>query len=204
MPHRSPLSSRMVTELSDAELVDLTIQGDRHAYGELYSRHRHTALRYVMSRSTYSATWDDHVAEAFTKILTSINSGYRPVNFRAYLFTSLRHCVITDYRKWTARTAPYKKRDDPPSPSPEAIVLRALTMRPTLESLSDRWREALESLSDRWRDALWLSAVEGWTVNELPKVFGLSENACAALTYRARKALKVAYVTHRAAMPPGS
>ena len=53
---------------------------------------------------------------------------------------------------------------------------------------------ALRSLSPRWQAVLWLTEIEGRSSVEVGELLGLSPNAAAALTGRAREGLRRAYL----------
>lgn len=57
----------------------------------------------------------------------------------------------------------------------------------------------LGGLPERWRNALWYSEVEQLTSSEVAGVLGISPNAAAALTYRAREGLRRAWAAQLAA-----
>jgi RNA polymerase sigma factor (sigma-70 family) len=184
-------------EDSDEQLLDRARNGDVKAFEVLYLRHRDTARRVAMLLSTSAADAEDAVAEGFARLLAALpRLADRPVIFRAYLLTTVRN-VATDRHR---RMRKVDLRDEvPEGPSePEADV----------EALSDaerhQMRRAIESLPERWRTVLWLTAVEGLSSAEVGRLSGLSPAAAAALAYRCRRALRVAYLELDQAAPAAS
>jgi len=55
-------------------------------------------------------------------------------------------------------------------------------------------RAAFESLPDRWREVLWYTEVEGMNAADVAPLLGLSPNAAAALSFRAREGLRQAWL----------
>jgi DNA-directed RNA polymerase specialized sigma24 family protein len=53
---------------------------------------------------------------------------------------------------------------------------------------------AFASLSVRWRQVIWWSEVEALGPHDIGRRLGLSPTAAAALSYRARRALRAAYL----------
>jgi RNA polymerase sigma factor (sigma-70 family) len=165
----------------DDELVRAMRGGDDEAYGELFARHAAVARR-VASRAGPFGDADDVVAEVFASVLGQLRSGRGPTkSFRAYLLTAVRHeagrrarlarrCEpVADLEPWSATASPSSEADD-------------------------HIREAYATLPERWRRTLWQLDVEGRRPRELAAELGLTANAVSALGYRARSALRSAYL----------
>ncbi|MET0820298.1 MAG: RNA polymerase sigma factor [Aeromicrobium sp.] len=169
----------------DDELVRAVRAGDREAFGVLFARHAGVA-RLVASRSGPAGEVDDVVAEAFACVLGQLCSGRGPVeSFRAYLLTAVRHEAAR--RAIRARRCELVADLEPP-PVPPASA-----------EAGDRIREAYATLPERWRRTLWQLDVEGRRPCELAAELGLTANAVSALGYRARTALRSAYLERRRA-----
>lgn len=173
----------MTTTSDDDELVRAVRSGDTEAFGELFARHAAVATR-VAIRGGARGDADDVVAEVFAAVLVQLLAGRGPsLSFRAYVLTAVRHeaarrsvlarrCdLVADPARWS------DARSDEPSAD------------------ADDWlHEAYASLPARWRRALWQLEVEGRTPRELAADLGLTANAVSALGYRARTALRSAYL----------
>jgi RNA polymerase sigma factor (sigma-70 family) len=180
------------TVLSDAELLDQARDGDEAAFTELYVRHQPAALRLA---STYRRLGDpeDLVNQAFEQVLAAVRRGSGPTDaFRAYLFVTLRRLAAEQAERPAGR---------PLDNIPEPVVAEAAEPQ-MARADRDIMNHAFESLPDRWQTVLWHTAVEGRAPRELAVVLGVSANAAAALTYRAREKLRQAYLqAHLLASP---
>jgi RNA polymerase sigma factor (sigma-70 family) len=168
---------------TDAELIDAVRAGDESAFAELYARHK-TAARRLASSYRRADDPDDLVHESFELVLTAIKRGAGPREaFRAYLLVTLRRLAI--HRLGRA--------DEPVDeiPEPASAAQFSTTLDPVDRHIVV---SAYESLPDRSREVLWRSTVEGRQPRELAVTFGVSPNAAAALTYRAREKLRQAYL----------
>ncbi len=181
-----------ITALSDAELLDQARAGDDAAFTELYVRHQAAALRLA---STYSRLGDpdDLVNGAFERVLGAIRRGGGPTeSFRAYLFVTLRRLAAERGERPADESldeVPEPVGDEADAPGLDQVDRALITT-------------AFESLPDRWQAVLWHTAVEGRQPRELAAVLGVSANAAAAMSYRAREKLRQAYLqAHLMASP---
>jgi large repetitive protein len=181
-----------ITALSDAELIEQARGGDEAAFTELYVRHQPAALRLARTYRRFGDP-DELVNGAFERVLSVIKRGAGPTeSFRAYLFVTLRRFAAEKATK-----AEEGSLDDVPDPIAEAAD------SPALEQ-ADRVlvSQAFESLPERWQAVLWHTAVEGQQPTELAGALGVSANAAAAMSYRAREKLRQAYLqAHLLASP---
>lgn len=176
---------------SDPELIAGVRAGDSAAFGVLYERHA-DAARKVASQYTNSASdVDDVVSEAFSRVLRALQRGDGPdLAFRAYLFTIVRRTGLDIIDKGI-RTKP---RDDM-SPYESAIGYVASSDEPALDGFEHGMvADAFKSLPERWQAVLWYTEVEKKNPKEIAPLLGLRANGVAALAYRAREALRQAYL----------
>lgn len=171
--------------VDDAQLVRSVRDGDVDAYGGLFVRHKAVARR-VATRHGRAIEAEDVVAEVFARVLGQIRSGGGPTtSFRAYLLTAVRHEA--------GRRAAVARRCEP------VADLEPWSVTVEMPDVDDRLRDAYAALPPRWRRTLWLLEVEGRRPHELASELGLSANAVSALGYRARVALRSAYLDRREA-----
>lgn len=179
----------MTPELvSDAELIVRVRSGDVSAMGDLYERHRESALRMARATCRDPHLAEDLVSAAFERTHGAIARGAGPDDaFRAYLYTVIRRLAADagllksrerDTEDWTPFEASTAVGDDG-----EARALEAQLVA-----------KAFATLPERQRSVLWYLEVEGLTPLQAAPLFGLSPNATSALAVRARDALRVAYV----------
>lgn len=168
--------------VQDGDLVRSVRRGEPAAFGVLFARHVAVALR-VAARHGRAADAEDVVSEVFARVLAQIRAGGGPTSsFRAYLLTAVRHEA--------GRRAVMARRCEPVAD----IEPWTAAVLPSLPETDDRLREAYASLPARWQRTLWQLEVEGRRPQELASELGLSANAVSALGYRARAALRSAYL----------
>lgn len=193
----------MITEIVDGEndpdcdpdrdghLIKAVRSGDREVFSELYERYAPPAYRFACKLLGSVQGADDLVAEAFAKVFERVVAGGGPTKaFRAYLLTTIR---TTWYKQLAA----------------ERMVDRQVTPADLCLPTTDRDRlveqlevhlasEAFASLPDRWRTVLWHLEIEGKSAAVVAELLGLQTNAVAALAFRARDGLRVAYIQRHA------
>jgi len=178
-------------QASDADLIEGVRSGDRDAYRVLFERHGSAARRVAFAYTSVSADVDDIVSDAFEAVLRALQEGNGPTEaFRAYLFTVIRR---------TARDL--KRRADRTSPCEDMTIHDQALGRiaPTSDATIAKFEhatvaEAFASLPERWQIVLWYTEIEKKTPAEIAPSLGLTPNGVAALAYRAREALRQAYL----------
>jgi RNA polymerase sigma factor (sigma-70 family) len=172
---------------SDAELILQVRAGRADAYAQLYQRHVASARALARQLTGRTAEADDLVAEAFTKLLATLLGGGGPdAAFRAYLLTTLRHAFHDRLRRdRRLELTDDMTRYDTGVPWED----------PAVSELESRLAaNAFAGLPERWRLVLWCTEVEQRSPAEVAFSLGLSPNGVAALAYRAREALRRAYL----------
>ncbi len=180
------------TEMSsDPELIAGVRAGDTAAFGLLYERHADAARKVAAQYTNTPTDIDDVVSESFSRVLRALQQGDGPdLAFRAYLFTIVRRTGMDLINKGI-RTKP---RDDM-SPYEAALGYQASSEEPAMEGFEHGLvADAFKSLPERWQAVLWYTEVEKKTPKEIAPLLGLSANGVAALSYRAREALRQAYL----------
>src|SRR5690554_2037127 len=176
---------------SDPELIAGVRAGDTAAFGVLYERHVDAARKVASMYSNSPTDVEDVVSEDCSRVLRALQRGDGPdLAFRAYLFTIVRRTGMDIINK-AIRTKP---RDDM-SPYESTIGYEASSDEPTLDGFEHGMvAEAFKSLPERWQAVLWYTEVEKKSPKEIAPLLGLSANGVAALAYRAREALRQAYL----------
>lgn len=171
---------------TDIDLLERSRTGDTAAYAQLWERH-HDAVRAAARRITRSFDPDDLTQEAFSRTFAALKDGRGPhTTFRPYLFATVRNLAAS----WSSADAVAVDPElfDAVGPTHEfesELVDRTVTAR------------AFRGLPDEWRAVLWYVDVEGMSATEVAPLLGLTPNAVAALTYRAREGLRRAWIdTH--------
>lgn len=186
-----------VDESADSRLLDLSRQGDRRAFSELWRMHSPVAVSYARSLGSGPLDPEDLVSEAFLAILRLLRAGKGPNGkLRPYLLTTIRNMHYSALSR-TPQSAPLELADS------HETNLSTIDVETMVNSTTIT--EAFRSLPDRWQNALWLSEVEQLPARTIAEVLGLRPNSVAALTYRAREALRKAWIgAHLRQAPRGS
>ncbi|WP_084074279.1 sigma-70 family RNA polymerase sigma factor [Demequina sp. NBRC 110052] len=176
---------------SDPELIAGVRAGDSAAFGVLYERHVAAARKVAATYTNASSDIDDVVSESFSRVLRALQRGDGPdLAFRAYLFTIVRRTGMDLINKGI-RTKP---RDDM-GEFESAMGYEAASDEPALEGFEQGMvADAFKSLPERWQAVLWYTEVEKKSPRDIAPLLGLSANGVAALAYRAREALRQAYL----------
>ncbi|WP_084124825.1 sigma-70 family RNA polymerase sigma factor [Demequina sp. NBRC 110054] len=176
---------------SDPELIAGVRAGDAGAFGVLYERHVDAARKVAAQYTNTASDIDDVVSESFSRVLRALQRGDGPdLAFRAYLFTIVRRTGM-DLINRGIRTRP---RDDM-SEYETTMGYEASSEEPTMEGFEKGLvADAFRSLPERWQAVLWYTEVEKKSPKEIAPLLGLSANGVAALSYRAREALRQAYL----------
>ncbi|NMR21209.1 sigma-70 family RNA polymerase sigma factor, partial [Cellulomonas fimi] len=183
---------------SDAELITAARAGDPAAFGALYERHaaagRTVARQYVAN----GPDAEDVVADAFARVFAKVREGGGPdVAFRAYLFTVVRRLAFAGVRSGR-RVAPTDDLDVLEAGSEWAPPVEDPTIAGFERGVVAR---AYASLPERWQAVLWYTEIERLQPAQIAPLLGLSPNGVAALSYRAREALRQAYLQQHLAAP---
>lgn len=170
--------------VSDLDLVDRVRDGDDAAFGGLWARHSDAGLR-AARQISHRFDPEDLVQEAFTRVLSAIRGGKGPRDaFRPYLYASIRAVSIN----WARDRAKEHTLEDLSSQVDVDAMFEDVLLEQTVTG------QAFKSLRPEWRTVLWYTAVEGMSAKEAGPLLGLSANAAAALAYRAREGLRIAWL----------
>ncbi len=178
-------------QASDADLITGVRAGSRDAYRVLFERHGNAARRVAFAYTSVSSDVDDIVSDAFEAVLRALRDGNGPTEaFRAYLFTVIRR-TARDLKRHAERTSPCEDM----TVHDRAMVHLAPAGDPTIAKFEHATvAEAFASLPERWQIVLWYTEIEKKTPAEIAPSLGLTPNGVAALAYRAREALRQAYL----------
>lgn len=185
--------SRMDEE-RDLELVAALRRGDLDAFGQLFERQRGRMLAVARTACRNEADAEDAVHEAFHRMLTAIQNGAGPTtSVSAYL----RRATLTV--AWRAK--PGRERE---ASTEELLEIGACDRLIEDMDESTLVADAFAQLPARWRFVLWQMEVEGRPLEEVAATLGIQRAAAAALRYRAREALRVAYLCTQVLQTPES
>ncbi|MDX6234547.1 MAG: hypothetical protein QOH68_3655 [Nocardioidaceae bacterium] len=175
-----------LADLDDTELLALARSDHDEAYAALFTRHSYAARR-LAGHLGHREEAEDIVAESFAQVLDLFRRGKGPERaFRAYLFTTVRHEA--------GRRAKARQRVMPTDDERQIDSIVPFGGGRLEDFEQAAIRGAYESLPARWRAVLWHLDVEGRKPQEIGPMLKLSPNSVSALAYRARSALREAYL----------
>lgn len=178
-----PSASDVFAGWTDRELLQIVRAGDHPAFGELYRRYAHDAHRFARSLVRPEDV-DDVVSEAFAKVLHALKAGNGPDDHPVrYLMVTVRTTAVSFHAQRARRTELHRRY---------APSVRNQEVDPGLRD--HLLLQAFASLSPRRRKVIWWSEIEGLSALEIGERLGVTAGAAAALAYRARQALRTAYL----------
>lgn len=178
-------TNHVVAIRPDEQLVVAVRQGDRAAFAELYVRYAQVAYQFACRLLGTAEGAEDVVSEAFAKVLDRLLAGGGPTTaFHSYLLTTVR---TTMCKQWTADRLidPRAELGDVPHSEDDPMIHR-LDVHLVVG--------AFRNLSARWQTVLWHLEVESMSMAEVSDLLGIRPTAVAALAFRARAALRIAYL----------
>lgn len=165
--------------LTDEQLVDDSLNGDREAFAELVRRYRDRLLRFLLTRAQSRADAEDAVQDAFVsayRYLPSFNPRWR---FSTWLYRiALRNLA---------------RQASPPHAGAAAEAVEENEPLAACIIASDRentWLVARRVLSADAYAALWLRYVEELSIREISRALDKSQSWTKVTLLRARRQLK--------------
>lgn len=177
---------------SDEQLAERVRRDDGadEAFGELFRRHRPTALR--VARSIARGEEDDAVAEAFLGLLRVLRAGGGPTyGVRAYVHASARNRAIHRARSRARALA---------TPAP-LLDTAGVEDDHLWADEGDVLVRAFRALAPRQREVLWAVDVEGRRPRDIAAAWGCDPGAVSAVAHRARRRLRALYLAQHAPEP---
>jgi RNA polymerase sigma factor (sigma-70 family) len=176
---------------TDAELAARAAAGQSAAFDELYRRHAESAWRVAQAVAANADDAADAVAEAFINVFQALPTGRltHDVPFRAYLLKATRNAAIDTLRR-SQRVQPTGELASLEEPTCAAGPSERVVIGEEVALVAGAFR----SLPERWRSVLWMTEIEGMPAREVAGVLGMSANAVAQLSLRARAGLRRNYL----------
>ena len=170
----------IIKSLSDQQLVEQAKLGNSQAYGEIYTRHRHTVFDYSLRLVKEDEAAKDIVHETFLRMHSSLDGMRNGVVLRVWLLSIARNIAFNFLRK-NKLVQPLIEELESDDESPFEIMVRDERERTV--------RHLIESLSPGLRELIVLREYEELSYREIAAVTGLSEDNVKVRIYRARKAI---------------
>lgn len=169
----------------DAVLIERARTSDPDAIEVLWRRHRPAAVRFAYGLVGPTDA-EDLVSEAFANIYQTLRNGGGPdALFRPYLFTSVKNLAI----RWGVRESSMSLDAVDPDLLPgDGAVDSALALDRSMVA------QVFRALPTRWQEVLWYTEVEQLRPQSVAPFLGMSANAVAALSHRAREGFRRAWL----------
>lgn len=166
---------------TDAQLLDATRCGSTEAFGELFVRYQHIAVKVARRAGVRPGDVDDVVADAWARVLRAIDGGKGPTeNFPGYLATAIRRV------SWA-----YNEHHSLQFATDDQATLDGVWIDEIPASLVDTdMGRALARLPRPWREVIWRVEVDREKVASIAAEQGKSANSVSAIASRARKRLR--------------
>lgn len=169
---------------ADGELLDACRAGRTEAFSVLWERHRRAALTAARGIAP-GLDAEDLVSDAYLKIYQLVVDGRGPRGaFRPYLYQTIRTAAADQLRTRALTIVDLGQIPEPVDAGPDEEAAFDL----------DAVKQAFAALDERRQAALWYAEVEGLPPRKAAAFLGLSANATAVLTKRAREALRSAWI----------
>jgi RNA polymerase sigma factor (sigma-70 family) len=180
---------RLHDERTDLQLVEAARAGDNDAVVELWQRHYSATMGVARRVARQPRDAEELASDAFARMLSAMSTGGGPTaSVRAYLATSVRNLAVSRIRH--SSSGEVLTDDDGALERLAADGSDPVARHGELGIM----REAFAALPKRWQVVLWRTAVDQDSNIAVAQELGLSPNAVAALTRRARKGLRTAYL----------
>lgn len=165
--------------MSEEEVLERVMQGDRAAFGEIFNRHRRRAYAFAYQYLHSVEDAKDVVQEAFIKVLENLHRFDRGREFGPWLLTIVRNQCIDHLRR--NRRRPQEELDRPVRDSRTVTADRQLLRH-------EVWR-ALQQLSPDHREIIFLKDYQGHTYAEIADILGIPVGTVMSRLHHARRNL---------------
>jgi len=170
----------------DAELVQLCVDGDAHAFRELTERYYRPICGFLFKRLQRADLVEDLAQETFLEAYRALKEKRRPEHFSSWLFG----IAVNRCGKWLRRRKPKLFPGDAP---PDALTTPFVSPEEELEEQRKRLsclEDALGGLSDEERTLLDMKHRQGKTCEEIAAALGQPVGTIKSQLSRTHKLLR--------------
>ena len=156
--------------------------GNRRSFEKLALPIREDLLRAATKLTRNPSDAEDLVQEAYLRAFRFYHKFEEGTNFEAWIFTILRNCFISSFRR---------KQNRPVHVQGETLDLMTQERNPEeIYDIGEAVHKALDRLPDDVRQAVILSDFEGLKYREIAEVLGWPIGTVMSRMFRARKQLQ--------------
>lgn len=167
-------------EISDAALVEASLQGDVESFGELVSRYRDVVYHLAYRMAGNRADADDLAQETFIRAYDRLGLYRHEYAFRSWVCTICANLAKNRFRKEARR----REAEDGHADFAADVAARADAPR---DPRAERLNAVLARLPERLRVPLVLRHTEGMSYEEIAKVLSIRLSAAKMRVARARE-----------------
>ena len=173
--------------LDDAQLVELGLDGDRDAFGQLVTRYQSPVCALAYSACGNLSHSQDLAQEIFIIAWRKLSDLKEPAKFRAWLYGIARNLIHNAFRQQTRNPLAAAE------PLDESLATTATLSNPIAQAISKEeegilWR-SLEHIPETYREPLILFYREHQSIERVAEVMDLSEEVVRQRLSRGRKLL---------------
>lgn len=178
------------TKASDEELIKAVIQGDNHAYGELFNRYLNEIYRYVYYRvASNHLDAEDMIQVVFFRAWEVIlNNQPKKYNYRALIYRIAQNLTIDRWRTQKKETSleevNSRSQVKETAPTPDQLTFQ--------NEESRKLAAAIRDLESRLQNVIVCRFINGLSHAETAKALGLTESHVRVLQHRALKKIRIA------------
>lgn len=171
--------------MTDQEIIDSVLGGDRAAFDELVRRHQDSVYRMAMRRTRSERDAEDIAQEVFLNVYRRLGSFRGGARFSTWLYRiTFNTCV-----DWARRAHRSRILD---SPATDDCADSRIDIAEGLFEAEERRAvsAAVASLSERYRKVIELYYYEELSYSDIGAILGIAEKGVETRLYRARRALR--------------
>ncbi len=178
--------------LTDLEVVERVLGGDRDAFALLVERYQKGLANYIFHMVRHYEEALELTQEVFLKTYSSLGKYDRQYKFSTWIYKIASNHTIDHMRRQQLATTPIEvPRED--GSDPRELPLESPTLNPqdslTMKDLLGQIREAVEELPPAYRELIILRHFNFRSYEEMAKITGLPLGTVKNRIFRARQLL---------------
>ncbi len=175
--------------LVEPEVVSQAIRGDDAAFSRIVTAYRKRVMGTIARLINRPEDVEDVAQEVFVRLYRSLGQLHTPENFEAWLYRVTRN-VTCDYLRRRKRSHEVRLSDIEEDRA-ELVLLAAATTKASDNHYEEDVRECVDTLLSkiptRDRVLLLLKEVEGLSLQEMERIYGVGANVLKVRLFRARQ-----------------
>jgi RNA polymerase sigma-70 factor, ECF subfamily len=193
------LSNDLPTPLTDARLVELSLQGDRQAFGELIQRHRRKCVDVACYFLGNRSDAEDQAHNAFLKALQHLDQYQGEAEFATWLARIVANQCLMLMR--VRRRARFVYLDEAAA-EPRTVPLQLPSVDPDPEGelafaqLTQVLRTEVNRIPKLMRNVMLLRDIQGLPMKDVAEQLGITVSAAKSRLVRARAELRTRMTKH--------